>query len=242
MSLNPYAPPNSATEPESVGVLPSRSNLAGTIESFLAGDLSAFEFDDRLDAFRESDDPVIQVVTTAVWYYYDDCDDHLVSLSKPEWDYFQRLLLLLASDCKVDTQTRRVWSLRQLVAAVSLILFIYFAAETGWGRHLLVLAIPFGVISMLLCYVDREPRTQVDPYQPIICPFATLSDLEVAYRSSQFRKTRYPKEIAGRSIRSPFMDGFHQLYAHIVWLLLSPIPLLLQSFPETETQSLARAT
>ena len=82
MPVNPYEPPlgPAGSPPE----MPSRQELASTIQAFLASEITAFEFDDRLDAFRSSNDPVIQYAVEAVWHFYDDCDDHLVCLEKPE--------------------------------------------------------------------------------------------------------------------------------------------------------------
>jgi hypothetical protein len=89
---------------------PTRETLAELIRSFLASDITAFAFDEKLDPYRDSDDPVIYHVVNVVWYHYDDCDDHLVCFSKQQWDYFQRLLLVLSSNCRVETEFRRQWS------------------------------------------------------------------------------------------------------------------------------------
>lgn len=240
MSSNPYEPPRAGYGPDTL-MRPTRSGLTAVIESFLDGSSTAFEFDERLDEFRDSNDPVIRFVVNTVWYHYDDCDDHLVCLSKPEWNLYQRLLLLLASDCQIETTTKRIWSVRQPIAAVTFCVFAYFALHVGWETHLLLLAIPFGFVSMLLAYFSRKPSTQSDPFQQIIFPFATMSDLESAYHSSTFRKTRYPKHLANRTIRSEFMEGVSQLQTHIAWLLFSPLPLLCQSFPQLDSQIKARA-
>jgi len=213
-----------------------RESLAATIRAFLDSEITAFEFDERLEDFRDSEDPVLQYVAVAVWHYYDDCDDHLVCMNREEWNFLQRLLLMLSSDCTLEIQSQRIWSFRQLIAAACLIVFIVFAVQAGWGHHLLVLAVPFGAISMLLSWLRRSAPAPTDPYQSAIDPFASLSDLRHAYRSTAFRKIRYPASVAGRRIRSPFMDRFNWFYVHVVWLLLSPVALFMQSLPRTETQ------
>lgn len=240
MSDNPYHPP-AAVDADGDINQPSRGELAAVIESFLQSDITAFEFDEQLDRFRDADDPVLQYVAGAVWYHYDDCEDHLVCLSKAEWDYFQRLLLLLASDCQIEVSTTRIWSVRQLAAGISLAVFTYFACQFGWGRQLLALAIPFGFISMLIAYLPRRLVATTDPYEPIIYPFASIVDLETAYHAAGFRKVRYPRLIGGRSICSPFMDSFYKLYTLFAWCLFAPIPLLFQCFPEVASQAHARA-
>ena len=50
-------------------------------------------------------------VVDALWCHYDDCTDHKVVLSKPAWDYFHRLMLLVKSDAEVQfaSTTRKFW-------------------------------------------------------------------------------------------------------------------------------------
>jgi hypothetical protein len=234
-TLNPYDPPAADPHCGNANSVPSRKSLAELIRSFLASEITAFAFDEKLDTFRDSADPIICHVVAAVWYHYDDCDDHLVCFSKEEWDYFQRLLLALSSDCSVRTESSTRWSIKQLVAAVSVCAFSYFGIQMGWGKHLLILSIPFGLVSIALSFWRSQCETAIDPYAPIIFPFATFSDLETAYRLSGFRKSKYPKHIGQRTIRSPFMMAFFQIHTYAMWLILSPIPLLFQMFPERQT-------
>ena len=239
--MNPYEPPEAIARNPGPVVLPTREALATTIRAFLASDITAFEFDEQLDGFRDSTDTVIQHVVDSVWFHYDDCDNHLVCLDKTEWDYFQRLLLVLSSECLVEKKTERRWSLKHLVAASSLCVFTYFAFQLGWGSHLFILAIPFGFISITLSFWNAPSQPIHDPFQPIIYPFATFSDLAIAYRTSQFRKTKYPRQIGNRTIRSPFMAAFWQIHAYVMWLILSPFPLMFQMLPEIRSQTCVRA-
>jgi len=213
-----------------------RELLATVIRGFLDNQITAFEFDDRLESFRGSQDPVIQYVSAAVWHYYDDCRDHLVCLNREEWNFLQRLLLLLSSDCVLAVQSQRLWSVRQLIAAACLAVFVYSAAQVGWGSHLLLLAGPFGVISMLLSRERRAASVSTELCQSAIHPFASLSDLRDVYRSTRFRKMRYPSSVSDCRIRSPLMDRFYQCYFRVVWLLLSPAALFMQTLPRTETR------
>ena len=96
-----------------------RDGLANTIRQFLREQSTAFEFDEALDDYRSSTDPTVRFVTNAAWLHYDDCDDHIVTLSKREWDYFQRLLLLLESDGQIAMTSTRRWSWTQLIGGYS---------------------------------------------------------------------------------------------------------------------------
>ena len=46
----------------------SRESLSQLIQAFLASEITAFDFDERIDPFRDSSDPVIRHVVDAVWY------------------------------------------------------------------------------------------------------------------------------------------------------------------------------
>jgi hypothetical protein len=218
----------------------SRAMLTTLIQAFLNSEITAFQFDERLDQFRDLDDPVIRHVVDAVWYHYDDCDDHFVCLSKQEWDYFQRLLLALNSDCRIEIKIDRRWSLKQLLAAISLCGFGYFAFQAGWGHHLLMVGIPFGIVSIALSFWQPNDQADVDIFQPIF-PFASFADLSATYYSSTFRKTRYPNHISGRRIRSPLMTAFWWGHLYTMWLILSPFPLLVQVLPETRKHTHIKA-
>lgn len=241
-TVNPYEPPASDTIGGYVADRISRDSLAKLTRSFLAGEISAFEFDGELDQYWDSEDPIISHVLGAAWPHYDDCDDHLVSLSKQEWDCFQRLLLVLESDCQIETSSQRHWSIKQLFAASALLAFTYVAFQFGWGEQLFVLAIPFGVVSILLSFWRVCDDNMNDPYAQIIWPFASFSDLATAYRSSNFRKTRYPKQIAQRKIRSTFMTAFWGTYFYTMWAIFSPIPLVFQTLPTTQTATRVTAS
>ena len=237
LTPNPYSPPRADLTGGSKETDTTRASLATLIRSFLNSEITAFEFDEQLEPFHESEDPVIKHVVDAVWYHYDDCDDHLVCFSKQQWDYFQRLLLVLSSDCRIETRSERRWSIKQLVAAITLVVFVCYATRFGWGEQLLVVSIPFGFVSIALSFWRRGDATPPDPYAPVIFPFATFSDLATAYHSSGFRKTRYPRTINARRIRSPFMASFWQLHAYTMWLIFSPVPLLFQALPEQQTET-----
>lgn len=97
----------------------SRNQLSDVIRSYMDDQITAFDLDDNLEAIRAAtNDKTVRTVVRELWLYY---DDHYVVASKKEWDDFNRLLLLLASDAEITgTKVRRIWHSSQLVAAVSL--------------------------------------------------------------------------------------------------------------------------
>lgn len=210
----------------------ARNRLAELIRRYLDEEMKAFDFDDALEEFSESHDDAVRFVSGALWYHYDDCDDHLVVLSKPEWNYFQRLLLLLESNSTVKFTQSWHWTYTQLLAAAFLLLCIGIMVKTGFGYHLLVFFIPFGIGSIVISFL-RRPGENVGPYDAIITPFESLGDLRFAYKNTSFRKVHYRSQLANRTIRSPFMNWFWTVHCYICWSVLAPIPLLFQCFPST---------
>lgn len=236
MNPNPYDSPT-ARNAEGVVDRAARDTLAATIRQFLDEQTSAFTFDEALDEFRNSSDSTVRFVTQAVWYHYDDCDDHMVALSKPEWDYFQRLLLLLESDRRITVTSIRRWSWTQFVALGCLLGFGCCIWRFGWGMHLLAFSIPLGLISIIISFL-RSHKRATGAYDEILMPFSTFSDLSTTYRATEaFSKKRYPSGLTKRRIRSRVAECGIRIQMYPGWLLLSPIPLLAQTFPLTETRT-----
>ena len=236
MTSNLFPPWSSSTgRPAHVVDRRLRDQLALLIRRFLAEELTSFGFDDLLDEYRDSADSAVRFVANEVWCYCDDFEDHLVALSKPAWDYFQRLLLLLESDRAVETTHWWRWSWTQLVALGALLGFVQIALSLGWGEHLLIYAIPFGIISIAISRLRRSTNV-VGPYHRIIHPFATISDLKAVYDAVGFKKARCPRNVQARRIHSPLgKAGIHlHLYSH--WLIHSPIALAFQLLPERKSR------
>ncbi len=211
----------------------ARNKLSALIRRYLDEDIMAFDLDEALDDFRDSSDSGLRFVTDSLWYHYDDCDDHLIVASKSEWDYFQRLLLLLESNSTVTTRRHRHWSATQIVAAVSLAMCGLIAFQTGVGSHLFIFFVPFGLCSIAISHF-RHPAVDARPYDQIVTPFASIGDLRVAYDSaSSFKKRQYQRRLESRLIRSPVLSAFWTAHMYVMWSILAPAPLLVQCGPIT---------
>jgi len=209
----------------------ARNKLVVIIRRYLDEQITAFQLDELLDDFRDSEDSAVSFVARTMWYHYDDCDDHLIVADKPEWDYFQRLLLLLESNSTVSTSHSRRWSWTQCVAAILLAGCIWISIRTGIGSHLLVFFIPFGIASIVLSRF-RHPNLERGPYDEIIAPFSSVRDLRVAHATARgFKKRQYPKQIGARLIRSPIMSFFWEVHQYVLWAIFAPVPLLTQCAP-----------
>jgi len=91
----------------------ARTEMSDVIREYMAERTSAFELDDALDRLaRSTEDGTIKFVRKLMWLHYDDCKDHRIVATKQEWDYFNRLRLLLESDAEGEfVKTRGTWGI-----------------------------------------------------------------------------------------------------------------------------------
>ena len=211
----------------------ARNDLAVLIRRYLAEEIKAFDLDEQLERFRDSNDSGVRFVATTMWFHYDDCDDHFVVASKPQWDYFQRLLLLLESNSTVTHERHRQWSISQLFAGLLLAACVWIVILLGVGLQLLVFCVPFGIASIILSRFRRQVIAE-GPFEAIVTPFSSIGDLRIAYKSAgTFRKRQFPLQIERRLIRSPLMSAFWICHMYVMWAILAPVPLLLQCAPDS---------
>ncbi|MBI3947649.1 MAG: hypothetical protein HY321_17140 [Armatimonadetes bacterium] len=217
----------------------ARNRMAAVIERYLHEEIQAFQFDAELETISsETSDATVRDVRFALWFQYDDFIDHPVSGFREEWDYCQRLLLLLRSDGHIETTQHRHWTWRQAVAAVCLAAFAVSAVRAGFGEHLLFVAIPYGVASMLLSAWGRRAKHPLDEAMTPLLPFSSVSELLRVRRSvPHFRRERYPDALRPRRFRSPITEFVMYLPWMSIWLLSSPVVLLFQTLPDARLES-----
>lgn len=215
----------------------ARNQAISAFEAYLDDQISSFEFDDRLQEI-ESEDRTVKQVISAAWFHYDDCKDHKVHFSKPQWDYFQRLLLILGSDVELSSAHSRRWSWDHLIAWLALAVFVGIAIVVGWGWHLILCAVPFGIVSILISIYRRRREPEIEAYHVACAPFESLSQIRWLRRQLPgFRKRKYRIEVGGRRIRSEGVESFNQAFFYCYWLVCSPLVLLIQGFPSTTDQT-----
>lgn len=215
----------------------ARDAVAQAIRRFLDRELTAFAFDEAIMPYIDSSDRVVGRVVGTCWYYYDDITDHNSRLTRPQWDFFQRMLLLLASDwTQVDAvERRRHWS--QIVAGLTLAGGLISIPWIGVDLALILLLLPLGAVATLLHQVRRgmlpsEPRTA-----SITSPFGSIAELWDVYKTVKgFRKAHYPWHLAERprSVRPWYrreFDLLDWLWKPILWCVIAPVMLVLQTFP-----------
>jgi hypothetical protein len=221
----------------------SRDKMMAVIRSYMDDQITAFQFDETLGAIGgATEDQTVRAVVRDLWFYYDDCTDHNIVASKKVWDYFNRLLLLLASEAEIKVvRIWRNWLAGQLVAAISLACFCFLMVrtETRWGPDSFILAMPFGVVSMVIGWFNLQRRKKAaSTLKAALDPFPTLSSLLAVRRETRdFEKMKYPRVIADRRIRGPVMERLPWILWGTLWLMFSPIVLFVQMLPKKESET-----
>lgn len=220
----------------------ARADLIDAICAYLDDRMMAFEFSERIDEIAsDSEDQTVHFVVDELWGFYDDCKDHHVVLAKKEWDYIQRLILVLDSESEVHISRARCWSPDNGVAMAALALF----GVLLWGFQLSYwfIAAPFGALSMYLSDVRRRRRYDSRSSAEIaLIPFASLGEIRGALaRNPAFRKQRYPANLILRRIRGPVEATLGAIRLRILWLVASPVVLLFQTLPDYRTQPHVKA-
>ena len=218
--------------------------MAAAIRSYMDERITAFQFDDALDKIGDgTKDETVSIVGQALWFHYDDIKDHHIVATKEEWAYFNRLLLLLESDGEMEVVKKpRRWHFTQSVAAVSLIYFAVVAIQTGWGLHLYAYAVPLGMVSLVLEWVNSlQTRKATSAIEGALTPFPSIRSLfSIRRQVAGFSKSKYPDALANRSIRGPIEDKLMWIRWTVMGLMFSPVALFFQMLPKAESETRIR--
>ncbi|MEO8593422.1 MAG: hypothetical protein ABI759_08870 [Candidatus Solibacter sp.] len=206
-----------------------------TIRSYMDEEITSDQFEEALaEVSRATSDEGVAALREELWYIYDDLTDHPIVAYKHDWDYLNRLLLLLASNAEIAVERR--WCTRyvltQTMAGVAFATYSFLAIRSGFsGEVLVTLALPFGLIAKTVAWLRTcQGRTQV-----AVEPFPSVRSLFAVRRSvSSFIRKRYPQRLKARKVRGPVLRTLLWLYEVALVALLSPIVLLIQALPNRE--------
>ncbi|MFW6058892.1 MAG: hypothetical protein ACODAQ_01845 [Phycisphaeraceae bacterium] len=209
----------------------ARKRLIATIDAFRDGTIQSELFDAEIMEI-ETNDETVDFVVGQLWHFYDDFIDHPIMVEKLEWDYIERLRLLLASNSEIQFTKYRQWSLRQPCAWAALGAVGAAAFWTGIGMHLALALLPMGLLVFLLnSWHERELRRRSNAKDLLLTPFASTAELLRVHRNTRtFHKHRYP----GSSKREPLRSGFTTwVITFNGYIMLSPLFLIAYALPET---------
>jgi len=213
----------------------NRDKLTATIQKYLNEEIGSFEFDELIfDISINSEDETIIYIVNTLWYFYDDVKDHKVLFTKEEWDYVQRLLLILNSDKEIIKKEEKEYTVRQVLSLVLLIIFIISFFYLGYTFNLLLVSVGLGLLSMLINYwKSKSINKKTNDIKWELEPFSSISELLILRRNQNtFKKSYYRKMLKKRKIRSTFTTYIMHIHSRLSWLVFSPFVLLYQSFPE----------
>lgn len=214
----------------------ARDRMAYVAEQYLNEEITAFEFDDALELISsDTEDKTVHEIRLAFWGAYDDLTDHKVVASKESWDFFQRLLLILKSNARIEMSKRRRWTVRQSIAISLLSLFLAVVVYTDFGVLAYIVYIGVGVVSLGLAYWRGrlpEPGAAMEPFSSL------MEIVKVRKSVPSFLKQSYPGHLKNRSLRSGWevILLWWPIYGTL-WFIVGPLMLLVQSFPEDFSKS-----
>lgn len=214
----------------------ARDEMVKAIRSYMADEITAFQFDDALEAvMARTKDQTVRTVGDNLWLCYDDCKDHKIVATKQLWDFLNRLLLLLESDAELTfIPPGWKWHWLQAVAAALAIAFALLSFHVGVDTRSLAYALPFGPPSLLIAWLNRRRRAHAtNSLDVALTPFPSISSLlSVRRQVRNFTRNRYPQSICRRQVRDPQFNALMNIPLAVAWCLFSPLVLFFQMLPE----------
>ena len=236
--MNPYEPAKTHASSQLQSSLKPeirRTKFAQDIRSYVNGEICASQLEALCCDYMQSDDPIVQYIAQHLECVSDDYSEIYVPVDKADWDQFQRWLLALEADCRLELRSRQPVTYTQLIAGAALLAHVFLALVVSrTTTEQLLLLLPFWTISAILLSWNVKRRETV-PYRDQIIPFASFSDLSRAYHASGFRKQRLPQRF--RNLEAPARTSVVAQMAIAIWLpmilsvwvLFTPIVLLVQA-------------
>ena len=214
----------------------ARNQMASAIRLYLDEQIGSNHFDELIEnASAKTKDETVKELRLMLWGLYSDLEDHKIRTSKQEWDYIYRILLLIESNGEFELSKKCKWDNNRIVAAAGVIIFTVLVFYTGWGYHLLLLSIPFGLLSFAIAINRRTEQPKPSQAELRVIPFNSIKDIFKARRQvTVFKKRPYPLKLKPQKIEA-VMDNYVlkpllNLQSIIFYLFFGPLPLLLEVF------------
>ena len=179
------------------------------------------------DIARNSQDQSLAAIRDALWWCYSDTEDHKICAEKQNWDFLNRLRLVLASDAEAEWyRTGPRWNIYRTLSALLLAGLGLVAWQARFGRVLAFSWLLAGFTALVLLWVRRHNDLKVaQPSFPVF-PFPSINSLLATRRQvTRFTRKRYPQSLLRRAKLHHYLD-------QAMWVLRGPLliafaPLLL---------------
>lgn len=182
----------------------------------------------------DSQDRTIRYVAHEMWGFYDDLKDHPIVVLKEEWDYLNRLLLLLESDYELNEEKLcYTWHWSQALAAMAFVGFVFAAWRTGISPAFFFAWLVCGAVVCTVAWVNSRQDARLNPLRKrALDPFPSIASLLAVRRSVPgFTRNRWQEWLSQREIRSKVSTAILYMNGTLAVLLLSPLILLWQMTP-----------
>jgi hypothetical protein len=213
----------------------TRDKLIELINKFINCKISAFEFDELLFSDDnsieaiESKDKTIDFIIYQLWLFYDDIKDHDADLSKPSWDYIQRLILILKSDAQTEVKNKKTKLYTQFIALIMLIALVIVIYYFDF------ISIPFfitWVIGALLSFLIQRYKDKIETNESEcnnknihIYPFESYSQISYLAKINNFKKNKFYQRKTGKA------PTYSKTLIWLGYLVHWPIVMLLNTLP-----------
>jgi len=215
----------------------ARREVVLALSAFMRGEIDNFAFDVAIHK-KSSRDQALEAFRTALWFVYDDCKCHRISVTETCWNYLRRQIAFLKSDLEetpirrlVPDSVRRGRFLLGLGSLMSISATGYLAVRDSWFW----LCMPGLLIGLPFCgfHVLRDRFTRKGQDLKTFYPFASGPQWE-RYEPllEEERLPKFDPAIHCRPIRS----GVFYKLAHVpavvfASLVLTPILMLVLLLP-----------
>lgn len=216
----------------------NRDRLANAIRDFSERRIGASTFDDEIIKVEsKSNDDTVQEIVFLLWFHYDDFLDHPAILSREEWDFFQRLLLVLESDAHLIEHRTRIRSASRWIATLSSVGAAVWAWRVGLNEGLYLVAMACAPIAILLWLWQNQIKSTPTDREMRLTPFSSTCEMLCVRRSVPgFRKMRYPGPVMKARLRSRWLEWLMWVPGLLMMWVLAPLFLLVQALPQFDTR------
>lgn len=181
----------------------ARDRVVLKIRDALAQKSDPFDFCyDILQEVGKTADSTVHQICRWIFFYVDHVEWDIRALTRPQWNLWQRWLLILTADAYLDVTERKVWTNSQSLTLLCLMILVVGTLSLGWSGWTVCFWIGVGLLHEILVrsLAQRQAASQppVDPIDEALWPFASFSELVAVRRSVPgFLKQKYPADWQG---------------------------------------------